>query len=75
MLMGVDRPAPKESREFGWRGWVLVGAIIVGLLIIPVFVTFAPPIGFSYRVSYLVLPIFPAVILAIMAVWATIPER
>lgn len=62
-------PAARE-REFGWRGWVLVGAIVLAFVVAPVLIVWRPP-ALPYRVTLLVLPLFPAVLLAAVAVWAT----
>ena len=67
---------PEEvDREFDWRGWVLVGAIIVSFLVIPTIIVLYPHVGTMFGLSfwdaYLVLPMIPAVVLAAIAVWAT----
>ena len=67
---------PEEvDREFDWRGWVLVGAIVVSFLVIPTIIVLYPHVGTMFGLSfwdaYLVLPMIPAVVLAAIAVWAT----
>ena len=71
--------APRgESRQFGWRGWVLVGMLFVALVVVPVLLYFVPraqgltaSLGLGYRDAFLVLPLVPALVLAALAVWAT----
>jgi hypothetical protein len=67
-----------EDREFGWRGWVLVGMLFVALVAVPVLLYFVPraqgltaSLGLGYRDAFLVLPLVPALVLAALAVWAT----
>lgn len=70
-------PGTPESvdREFDWRGWILVGAVAVSFLVIPGVILGYPyvgqQLGLSFYDTYLVLPMVPAVILALLAVWAT----
>lgn len=63
------------DREFDWRGWTLVGAIFVAFLVVPVLIYLYPRVpsnlGLSFWDAYLVLPMIPAVILGLLAVWAT----
>lgn len=63
------------DREFGWRGWVLVGAIFLAFLVIPgiliLYPQVGPLLGLGYRNTYLLLPLIPAVTLGLLAVWAT----
>ena len=67
---------PEEvDREFDWRGWSLVAAIFVAFLVIPGIIYVYPhvpsSVGLSFWDTYLVLPMIPAVILGLIAVWAT----
>lgn len=68
----VDDPAHPEAvdREFDWRGWTLVGVMIFAFIVAPVLILLVPP-GTEYRFALIILPLFPAVLLAITAVWAT----
>lgn len=63
------------DREFDWRGWILVGAIFVGFLLVPGFIyayPYAPTwFGLTFWDTYLALPMIPAIVLGILAVWAT----
>lgn len=63
------------ERSFDWRGWALVGAIFVAFLLIPGLIYLYPrvpsDIGLSFWDTYLVLPMIPAVVLGLLAVWAT----
>ncbi|RKD95730.1 hypothetical protein [Halopiger aswanensis] len=58
------------DREFDWRGWTLVGVIVFAFLIAPATIILLPPS--NYRFALLILPLAPAVLLALTAVWATV---
>lgn len=67
---------PEEvDRTFDWRGWVLVGGIFFAFLVIPGLIYLYPRapsnVGLSFWDTYLVLPLLPAVLLGLLAVWAT----
>lgn len=67
---------PDEAdREFDWRGWSLVGATFVAFVVVPGVIYLYPhapsTVGLSFWDTYLVLPMIPAVILGLLAVWAT----
>ena len=79
---GSDQPADGErslepthpdavDREFDWRGWLLVGVIVFAFVIAPVAIYLVPPGADGYRFALLVLPLAPAILLAVTAVWAT----
>jgi hypothetical protein len=63
------------DREFDWRGWMLVGAVFVAFLLIPGIIyayPYAPTVfGLTFWDTYLALPMIPAIVLGILAVWAT----
>lgn len=63
-----------EPDGFGSRGWVLVGVLVVCTLVIPGIIYLRPAIlsaiGIPYTASLLVLPLVPAAVLGITAVWA-----
>jgi hypothetical protein len=68
--------------EFGWRGWVLVGVIVVAFLVVPAAILFLPraqgavaSLGLTLRDAYLVLPLVPAFLLGATAVWAAVRSR
>ena len=71
----ADPPAPGEQ-EFGRRGWLLVVAIVLGFLVIPVtiYLNAANVIALPFRLAFLALPMVPAVVLAVLAVWVTTTE-
>ena len=58
------------SDEFGRRGWILLAGMLVAFVIVPAIIYLRPP-GVSFQFAYLVLPLVPAVVLALIAVWAT----
>lgn len=70
------------EREFDWRGWVLVGTIVVAFLVIPAALialptaqSFVESLGLSLRDAYLVLPLVPAFALGAVAVWSAVRSR
>ena len=72
----ADSPDPPaaEPAGFGSRGWVLVGVLVVCTLVVPGVIYLRPgslsSIGIPYIASLLVLPLLPAVVLGLTAVWA-----
>lgn len=68
--------------EFDWRGWVLVGAVVVAFLVVPGMLYVLPTVrgavadlGLGLRHTYLVLPLVPALVLGAVAVWAAVRAR
>ena len=59
------------DREFDWRGWLLVGVIGFAFVIAPATIYLVPPGADGYRFALLILPLAPAILLAVTAVWAT----
>ncbi|WP_254862018.1 hypothetical protein [Halovivax gelatinilyticus] len=68
-LMGTHPTA--VDRTFGRRGWILVGVIIVAFVFAPLTIYLLPPGGESYLFALVLLPLLPAILLAVTAVWAT----
>ncbi|PCR92458.1 hypothetical protein [Natrinema ejinorense] len=69
---GADPPHPATiDREFDWRGWILVGVLVFAFLVAPMAIYLFPPSAEGYRFALLILPLAPAILLAITAVWAT----
>ncbi|QLG50917.1 hypothetical protein [Natrinema halophilum] len=69
---GSESPHPETAdREFDWRGWLLVAVIVFAFLVVPAAIFFVPPGAEGYRFALLILPLAPAAVLAITAVWAT----
>ncbi|AGB36637.1 hypothetical protein [Natronococcus occultus] len=68
----VETPAHPETadREFDWRGWTLVAVIVFAFIIAPGIILLWPP-ATDYLFALIVLPLIPAVLLAVTAVWAT----
>jgi hypothetical protein len=73
---------PPEPGSFDWRGWILVGAIVVAFLVVPGAILVLPSaqgviaaIGFSLRDAYLFLPLVPAFGLGVIAVWSALRYR
>lgn len=84
----VHRPSgepPRQadtSEEFGIEGWVLVGMIVLGFLVIPVAILVLPAtqgvvrsLGLTLRAAYLALPLVPAFLLGAVAVWSALRSR
>jgi hypothetical protein len=72
----------KAGEGLGWRGWVLVGGLVVAMVLVPWALVFLPAIqgfvesiGLGLRDAYLVLPMLPALGLGLLAVWAAIRSR
>ena len=61
---------PPEDREFGWRGWVVVATVFFAFVVVPA-VVIVNPLVVPYRASLLALPMLPAILLGLVAVWAT----
>lgn len=72
-----------SSRErFDWRGWTLVGVIVVSFLVVPGAILYLPhaqdvvaAVGLSWYQAYIVLPMIPAVLLGATAIWAALSSR
>lgn len=71
-------PGP-EPTGFGDRGWVLVATVVVAFLVIPGIIYLRPALpgeaGLSFVVAMLVLPLVPAVLLGLTAVWSMRASR
>lgn len=70
-----DTAGGDESSEgFGRQGWLLVVGVVVCFLVIPGVVYLRPAVpaaaGLPFFASFLVLPLIPAVILGLLAVWS-----
>ena len=59
---------------FGGRGWLLVVAVVVSTLVIPAVIyvlpSLLPSLGLPYVAALLVLPMAPAMLLGLVAVWS-----
>jgi hypothetical protein len=84
----VHRPSGEPPRqaettdEFGTEGWVLVGMIVLGFLVIPIAILLLPAaqdllrsLGLTLRAAYLALPLVPAFLLGALAVWSALRSR
>lgn len=81
---GTNTPEDVESDEesLGWRGWVVVAALVVSMLVVPWTIILLPAaggtlgsLGLGWRDAYLVLPLLPALALGSLAVWAAVAGR
>ncbi|WP_049937093.1 hypothetical protein [Haloplanus natans] len=75
----TDAAADDEEEGLGRVGWVLVAAVVVAVLVVPGMVYLWPAggavFGATYRSAMLVLPMIPAVILGLIAVWSMRDRR
>lgn len=84
----VHRPSGEPPRQaepedtFGREGWVLVGMILVGFLVVPIAILLLPAaqgvvrsLGLTLRAAYLTLPLVPAFLLGAVAVWSALRSR
>jgi len=74
--------APPRHEAFDWRGWVLVGVVVVSFLVVPGMILYLPhaqsfveSLGLTLRAAYLALPMIPAILLGATAVWAAVRAR
>lgn len=71
--------ADPEGDGLGREGWILVAAVVVAVLVIPGLVYLWPAggrvFGATYRTAMLVLPMIPAIILGLVAVWSMRDRR
>lgn len=71
-------PGP-EPTGFGDRGWVLVATVVLAFLVIPGIIYLRPALpgeaGLSFVVAMLILPLVPAVMLGLTAVWSMRASR
>lgn len=77
-----EPPDAAAERTFGWRGWVLVAALVFAFLVVPVALLALPHarefvgrLGLTWWDAYLVLPLVPAVLLGVVAVWSAVRSR
>jgi uncharacterized membrane protein len=77
----TQAPTPEEE-SLGWRGWVLVGALVVAFVVVPWTIILVPSAGgalgatgIGWRDAYLVLPLVPALGLGVLAVWVALANR
>jgi hypothetical protein len=67
----ADADAPAG---FGRRGWILVGVVVLGTLVVPGVIYLYPAApadaGLPFLAAMLVLPMLPAVLFGAAAVWS-----
>ena len=63
-----------DSDGLGRQGWVLVGVVVLCFLVVPGIIYVRPAMpadaGLSFIVAMLVLPMLPALLLGLTAVWS-----
>jgi len=69
----VSDPPPPTDQEFGRQGWLLVVAVFFAFIVIPgvIYLNAADVIALPFRFAFLALPMIPAVVLGLLAVWVT----
>lgn len=74
--------APPRQEQFDWRGWTLVGVVVLAFLVVPVSILFLPQaqslieaLGLTLQAAYIALPMATAVVLGATAVWAALRSR
>ena len=71
-----DEPYTGESEGegFGSQGWILVAGVVVCFLVIPgtiyLYPTAPSQLGWTFFATFLALPLVPAVLLGLIAVWS-----
>lgn len=81
----VHRPtasSPESEREFGWQGWMLVGALVISFLVVPwalILISSAreaiAAVGLPWRETFLIVPLIPALGLGVLGVWTALAAR
>ena len=79
----TGRPESIETPEtIDRRGWLLVAAVVVSFVVMPLVVYFIPELhwfiaalGLSQRQAYILFPMLPALVLGLVAVWASFGLR
>ena len=77
----VDSPVDEEpytgkadGEGFGEQGWLLVAGVVVCFLVIPGVIYLFPAapaqLGWTFFATFLALPLVPAVLLGLLAVWS-----
>ena len=63
-----------EGEGFGKQGWLLVAGVVVCFLVIPgaiyLYPTAPAQLGWTFFATFLALPLVPAVLLGLLAVWS-----
>jgi hypothetical protein len=78
---GASGPATAETGRtepeptgFGTRGWALVGVVVLSVLVVPGVIYLFPALpadaGLPFLAAMLALPMLPAVLLGLTAVWS-----
>ncbi|WP_135823922.1 hypothetical protein [Halorussus ruber] len=68
-LVHPNAPVERGRETWNVRDWVLVGVIFVSFIVIPATIYVLPPVR-PFRFAYLVLPLIPAILLGLVAVWS-----
>lgn len=75
----ATRRAEPEPTGFGAAGWLLTAAVVVCFLLVPGVIYLYPYVlgatGLGFLGTYLALPLLPAVLLGLIAVWSMTAAR
>jgi len=66
---GVEDPVEAPPEGMGRRGWVLLAAVVLAFFGAPAVIYLRPP-AVPFEVAFLVVPLVPAFLLGMIAVWA-----
>nr|WP_246066475.1 hypothetical protein [Halorubrum cibi] len=70
----ADETAEPAADGFGRKGWALTAVLFACVLVIPGIIYAYPyaagAFGFTFFATYLALPLVPAVLLGLVAVWS-----
>lgn len=79
---GGEPPSDTIDPTFDWRGWLLVGTLVVAFVVVPGALLLlaraqsaVAAVGLTPRDAYLVLPLIPALLLGFVAVWSAVNAR
>lgn len=64
-----DEEFPDPTPGMGRRGWVLLAAVVLAFFGAPAVIYLRPP-AVPFEVAFLVVPLVPAFLLGMIAVWA-----
>jgi hypothetical protein len=68
-IVHPNAPVERGEEEWNVRDWALVGVIFLCFIVIPATIYILPPVR-PFRFAYLVLPLIPAILLGLVAVWS-----
>jgi peptidoglycan/LPS O-acetylase OafA/YrhL len=73
-MRAVDQPPNVSDDAFGRRGWAVLAALAIALVVAPGIIYWRPP-QLPFQVAFLIVPLVPAFLLGAVAVWSMVGER